>query len=243
MKVSLFHDQPGYIGGAELTMQEFADSAPDGVEVVKGLDHDTVILGNVVHLSPDAIEKLKGKKVVWFHNDLSPHINSELQDWLDLNAEHIFCSPLQRDKYGLDGEVIPPAMDLEPFRDRRNGRRHSAVSIAQWRNPGKGAHLLAEWAKDNGHIDVYGDGGFLPVGPNVDLQGPLEQEDIPRVLGAYKTFVFLPFEIEPFCRSVVEAWAAGCNVITNNLIGARYWIDEAPEKLETAAEDFWKVVL
>jgi hypothetical protein len=42
---------------------------------------------------------------------------------------------------------------------------------------------------------------------------------------------------------VAEAWAAGCAIVTNELVGAGYWIQENPEAIETAAEDFWKVVL
>jgi hypothetical protein len=40
----------------------------------------------------------------------------------------------------------------------------------------------------------------------------------------------------------VEADAAGCKVITNRLVGARYWLEKAPDKLESAADDFWKLV-
>jgi len=42
---------------------------------------------------------------------------------------------------------------------------------------------------------------------------------------------------------VVEAHAAGCSIITNSLVGSRHWIREEPDKLETAGEDFWRVVL
>jgi hypothetical protein len=40
----------------------------------------------------------------------------------------------------------------------------------------------------------------------------------------------------------VEAWAAGLELVVNRLVGARYWITDNPDGLETAAEDFWKVV-
>jgi glycosyltransferase involved in cell wall biosynthesis len=54
--------------------------------------------------------------------------------------------------------------------------------------------------------------------------------------------VFLPSGLEPFCRTVAEAWAAGCEVVTNRLVGALHWIENEPEKLESAAADFWEVV-
>jgi len=62
-------------------------------------------------------------------------------------------------------------------------------------------------------------------------------------MARYQTFVFLPTVIEPFGRTVAEAWAAGCEIVTNGLVGARYWLEENPDALDTAAEDFWGVVL
>jgi glycosyltransferase involved in cell wall biosynthesis len=53
----------------------------------------------------------------------------------------------------------------------------------------------------------------------------------------------LPTVIEPFGRLVAEAWAAGCRIVTNDLVGAKYWIQNDPDAIETAAEDFWKLVL
>jgi glycosyltransferase involved in cell wall biosynthesis len=69
------------------------------------------------------------------------------------------------------------------------------------------------------------------------------QDDMPALLARYERFVFLPVVIEPFGRLVAEAWASGCEVVTNGLVGAGYWIAEDPEAIETAAVDFWKVVL
>jgi glycosyltransferase involved in cell wall biosynthesis len=66
---------------------------------------------------------------------------------------------------------------------------------------------------------------------------------MPALLARYETFVFLPTVIEPFGRLVAEAWAAGCRIVTNDLVGAKYWIQNDPDAIETAAEDFWKLVL
>jgi glycosyltransferase involved in cell wall biosynthesis len=79
---------------------------------------------------------------------------------------------------------------------------------------------------------------FAPQG-----SAQVSYEEMPEMLARFKTFVHLPSVLEPFGRSTVEAWAAGCEVVVNSLVGGRYWITEAPEKLETAAEDFWACVL
>ena len=52
----------------------------------------------------------------------------------------------------------------------------------------------------------------------------------------------LPTEPEPFGRAVVEAWAAGCQLVVNGLVGAVHYLQHDPGALETAAADFWAVV-
>ena len=63
----------------------------------------------------------------------------------------------------------------------------------------------------------------------------------PEILGRYERFVFLPTTVEPFGRAVVEAWAAGCELIVNRNVGALHWL-ENPAGLRTAAADFWSLV-
>lgn len=231
----------GNVGGAELTMREFADAAPE--PLVESLeDAAIVVVGNCVGFGMELAKALIGKRVVWYHNDLSPHINTDLKGWLDHHATHIFCSPLQRDKYGLDGHLIPPAIDLDRFRLSTNGSREGAVSIGSWQNPMKGQQSLLEWAVENGPVDVYGNGPFIPRTPPLDYRGPLDPDDVPGVLARYETFVHLPWAVEPFGRCVVEAWASGCGLVVNRQVGACYWIQEGAWALDEAAERFWEVV-
>ena len=75
----------------------------------------------------------------------------------------------------------------------------------------------------NGPVDFFGDGPFAPQGPR---QVPYEA--MPALLAQYETFVFLPTVIEPFGRLVAEAWAAGCEIVTNGQVGARWWIEDEP---------------
>ena len=245
MSVGWLQDNPGYIGGAELTCQEFRAAAPVEIVdcppggVVEGLEH--YVAHNVVHYR---IDDMPLGNTTWFHHDLSPDIQPDVQAYLDHHASHIFCSPLQREKYGIDGKCIPPALDLDAYKPTRQTKRHrkGTCSIAQWRNPGKGAQAILEYAAANGRVDVYGDGGFAPHGRDLENMGPIAPADVAQTLWGYETFVFLPFEIEPFCRTVAEAHYAGCKVVTNRLIGANYWL-EHPEALHTAARDFWLEVL
>jgi glycosyltransferase involved in cell wall biosynthesis len=87
-------------------------------------------------------------------------------------------------------------------------------------------------------VDFFGAGVFAPQGSR-----EVSYDAMPALLAQYETFVHLPVVIEPFGRLVAEAWAAGCGIVTNNLVGAKWWITENPDALYTAGEDFWRTVL
>lgn len=238
------HDPPG---GAELTQAEFADSAPSGVQIINCPpehleridDCEAACVFNAVTYPRETIGHLDGKRLVAYHNDLRVHGDADLIAWLCENALNVFCSPLHRDRFphAHNGhELIPPPIDLERFRvaGRANGERKGAVSVGSWANHGKAPWRVAEVAPD---ADFYGTGPLAPEGCE-----PVDYADLPALLARYQTFVFLPTAVEPFGRTVAEAFAAGCKVVTNRLVGARWWIENDPERLETAAQDFWDTV-
>lgn len=253
MRVGWLADEPGYTGGAELTQAEFRAAAPEDVEIVDcppggvqpGLDR--YIVHNCVHYTPDDLVPLRGKPVVKYVHDVWPHGDTEVRRYLLDNATLIFCSPLHLARFphphNPHALTIPPAIDLPAFKAPRQSekRREGTCSIAQWRAASKGPHLLEDWARENGPVDVYGEG--LRGGDNLNPKGSVAPARVAQTLWAYERFVFLPVGLEPFCRTVAEAWAAGCEVVTNRLVGALHWIEKQPEKLETAAEDFWEAVL
>jgi glycosyltransferase involved in cell wall biosynthesis len=230
------HDPPG---GAEFTQAEFKAAAPDGVEVVdwspneepEGCDR------YVIHNCQTYSSRPAGVRYV-----------HDLRGGIQGGDNVICCSPAQAEQLGYDDcGFIPPPIDLAALRPNRQQRRHGvrkgACCVGAFLNPGKAGYRVAVWADENEPVDVYGYGPFLPEGPSVNYCGPLEPSQLAQTLWKYERFVYLPTALEPFGRCVVEAWATGCEVITNDLVGARYWIEEAPEKLESAAEDFWEVVL
>lgn len=242
------------IGGAEMTAAEFAAAAPKGVEVVYvarqqvelALECDVACVFNVALYPPETQRALVGKRVIRYWNDVAPHGDPDLTRWLLDKAMNVFCSPLHYERFPWrNGNVpeytlIPPPVDLQPFREAAEsaGERSGAVSVAPWRGWGKSPWLAQEWAREHGGLDFYGGGQVAPAG---SVQVPYDQ--MPALLARYKRFVYLPTALEPFCRVVAEAWAAGCDLVINNLIGARYWIEKEPDKLETAPEDFWRLVL
>lgn len=234
MKIGWLADS-GDMGGAELTQAEFRARAPKHVEVIDcppgdvKPSLDVYVVHNHMTYHPEDLW-LDGRLVRYFH-DMRPQLSP------DTDVD-IFCSPLQRDRFGANGgsEVIPPPVNLEPFRDAAESaqERAGAVSVASWANQGKAPHLVAEW----GDVDFFGGGVFAPPGSQ-----PVAYEDMPTLLARYETFVFLPTAVEPFGRLVAEAHAAGCEVVTNGLVGARWWLENDPDAIDTAADRFWEVVL
>jgi glycosyltransferase involved in cell wall biosynthesis len=257
VKVGWLFGVPDYIGGAELTQAEFRLAAPEDVEVVdcrpgKVVECDRYVAHNVVPYSMHDMDKLTSRPVVKYQHDVWPAGDPDVRRFLLNRAKMIFCSPLHKERFPHphkdDGVCIPPPVNLDRFKvpsRQVNRQKKGAVAVAQWRNGGKGQLNLDEWSqKTDTLVNVYGPGPYIPVGPNIDYRGELQYADIPRVLWQYETFVHLPTVLEPFGRAVAEAWAAGCNlVVAKGLVGARYWIEQEPDKIKTASADFWRVVL
>lgn len=252
MNVAFIYD-PGCLdgsrGGAELAMDEFADLAPDGVNMTSVEEADTVVIGNCVHV-PFDIAGLLEDKVVWrFHHDLARDESPDLWDWLAENARHIFTSPLHVKLYGWQGEhnLVPPCPRLTDFRPNREARRHpkreGIVTVGSWQSQSKGARLVSETIYKNELVaDCYGTGAFPPYGDRITQKGPVAHADLPAILHRYEQFIFLPIAPEPFGRCVAEAYAAGCEVMTNDLVGAKWWIENEPDRLWSATEDFWGLI-
>lgn len=244
MKVGWLQDDHGYIGGAEMTAQAFRDAAPEDVEiidcppqgVVTGLDR--YVINNCFQYEPDELRV--GAPAFKYCHDVMPHISLEAKAALAETATLIFCSQAQRERMGLQGEVIPPAGDYRKLPP--NPDREGTCTIAQWRNLGKGGVAIEEWAAANGPVDSYGPGPFHPHGRFVNYRGELESGQVRHVLHRYERFVFLPDEFEPFCRTVAEAYVAGCQLVSNRLVGALEYLPDFIPEMERSADTFWGLV-
>lgn len=247
MRVGWLVDTTDLPGGAEFTQAEFRSAAPEGVEIIDcppgAVDPgcDRYVIQNCVKYTLDDLKAAEGRPVTKYWHDVGPWLQPECRAWLDQNATPVCCSPIQADHMGLEAHVIPPPVNLDRFAkaaESVNGNRAGSVSVGSWRNYGKAPHKVAEWASQNGGVDFFGGGPFAPP-----RSQEVSYDAMPGLLAQYQTFVFLPVVIEPFGRVVAEAWAAGCEIVTNQLVGAGYWITENPEAIETAAADFWTLVM
>jgi glycosyltransferase involved in cell wall biosynthesis len=253
MIVGWLQDAAEIQGGAELTAKSFRDAAPDSVEIVdcppgQIREADVYVVHNSTTYPVDTQLALRGRPVVRYIHDTIPHGSPALRAWLLLgNAHLIFCSPLHRGKFPhpFEGDVsiIPPPCDLTPAGD--TPKTKGAIWLGHALNPGKGIGNAVSWAdRTQTQLDFVGEGPLMP--PESDLIKVLPGvpfDAVPATLAEYEKFVFLPSKLEPFGRSVVEAWAAGCELVINQMIGARHYIENDRDALVTAPKDFWNVVL
>jgi glycosyltransferase involved in cell wall biosynthesis len=258
VKVGWLADSFEAPGGAELTQAEFRDAAPAGIEVVAappdGLGElarcDCVCIHNCVTYPAGAtIAALEGKPVLRYWHDLAREGgpgDPALNRWTAGHATSVFTSPLHRERFthAVHGEshLIPPAIDLARFRTQGQRRPLGACWLGSALHAGKGLLQAFEWAEENETVDFWGTLPFEPPqSPRIVAKGPVPPQYVPEILARYERFVFLPTTVEPLGRAVVEAWAAGCELIVNRNVGALHWL-EHPAGLESAAADFWSLV-
>lgn len=246
MRIGWLVDQTNAPGGAELTQAEFRAAAPDTVEIVDcPAGHvqpnlDRYVIQNCVQYTAEDLQEIGDRPALKYWHDVGPHLQADVTGWLAKNARHVCCSPLQAEYMGIKAKCVPPPVDIDRFERAAKGvqDRSGAVCVGSWRNIGKSPQRALDFVRGNGGIDFYGGGPFAPAGSQ-----EVAYEDMPALLARYATFVYLPSVLEPFGRVVAEAWASGLEIVTNGLVGARYWIEQNPQGLENAADDFWRLVL
>ena len=164
---------------------------------------------------------------------------------------NIFLSPLHmktvnrllENKYFDHSIWIRPLIDTQKFRNQNIKRDIEYLYVGS---------ITKYKGYDNiknrfGHLN-----NFLFVGHNATnekLFGHhieyVPNHDIPGLLNRARNFVHLPVWIEPMGRTVVEAALCGCNILSNDNVGAlSFPFDIAdPEMIKGSARSFWNELL
>ncbi|MDA0160012.1 hypothetical protein OM076_07050 [Solirubrobacter ginsenosidimutans] len=256
MKVAWLADTVEFAGGAELTQAEFRAAAPSGIEVVEcppgALDAlaacDVACVHNTVSYPAETVDALAGKPVLRYWHDLAwpdSAAHTTLLRWALSHATNVFTSPLHRARFPHTvpegSRLIPPAIGLGRYGASAGRKRvRGACWLGSGQHAGKGLLQACEWAEANEPVDFWGHVA-VPETARVRVKGPVPHDHVGTILRLYRRFVFLPTHPEPFGRAVVEAWAAGCELIVNRNVGALAWL-EKPEAIESASRDFWRLV-
>lgn len=162
-------------------------------------------------------------------------------------ALNVFLSPLhQRVSYrvlGLDDSVpsyvMKPAIDGKRFYNRHESRDIEYLFVGVI-GEAKGLHAMRERFRDK---DIWLVGKLMP-GVRLDFGryvGPVPYDRIPDYMNRAKNFVFLPRWPEPQGRVVIEAALCGCNLVTNDNVGATSFPFDIADigNFRDATGEFW----
>jgi glycosyltransferase involved in cell wall biosynthesis len=162
----------------------------------------------------------------------------------------MFLSPLhRRTVVGLLGaETVGRAFDMRPVIDthrfRNEGRARDIEHLyLGYINEAKGGDNLAS---------EFPGGGLTLAGKLVDARyatiglhlGPVPAADVPGLLNRARVFVHLPRWPEPQGRTVAEAALCGCELKTNDRVGAvSFGLDLAdPATYDGALDEAWEAI-
>lgn len=243
MIVGWLADNVETLGGAEYDSAALQAASPWKVVPMRPGQvgpADLYVVANCVSYEPSDLPRGRIVKIV---NDSWIYGSSVLRTALLRHADLVvFRSPLHRDRFlfpvAARIELLPSPVNLAAFRraTHRTQRQPRAVWVAHVLSEQRAAGLRAatRWAESRGvPLDAYGANTH---------GGPVSYRTLPKLLAGYEWFAHANGSFEPFGRSTVEAWAAGCKLAVAETTGALWWIEHDPAALEDPAARFWKLL-
>ena len=175
---------------------------------------------------------------------------SYVRDFFIKSKLNIFLSPLHRDislkVLNLDYE--PPSFLLKPTVDSRRFFNQHLNRDMEYLFVGVigEAKGLKQMRERFYNADIYFAGKLYP-GTRLDFGtylGSISYQEIPNLMNRAQNFVFLPRWPEPQGRVVIEAALCGCNLITNDLVGATSFPFDIskPENYSNSTQDLWEAM-
>jgi len=228
---------PGeFAGGAEMLDWDTVQAAPEGVQVDwvppgeyrRAWDYDRVIVTGTDLLSAVALRELAElRPVVWVHHkqDQSPSRRD-----LFAAADPFVCmsdlhAAVEEAWSGVKAEVCNGWMDLS---DVKPAEKEGWALWAARDHPHKGLDGARRWA--------YEQGVELRTLTNVPRRQVLD------AMQQARWFVFLPTFLDACPRTLIEAEAAGCEIVTNELAGRRL-AGPLEEVLASQRDRLWRWVV
>lgn len=227
---------PGVVGGAELTDAAMLHRAPAGVDVEviapgeweSALDADRIVITGTDLLSDEAMTVLAARApLVWVHH---AQARSAARARLLDAASPLVCMSAAHAELEASWTATAPMVnhgwidltDIPTGRADRSGALWAARD-----HPQKGRIGARIWARANGYALTE-----LTNAP---------RERVLDAMAAHEVFVFLPKGFDACPRTLIEAEAAGCRIVTNGLAGRRE-PGELGEVMAAQPERFWGLV-
>ena len=252
----------GLEGGAQLSSDALLDSvrAWASVEYLAPFTDptylpDLFVVQRCQTYPVETIEWLKHAPVVTCVRDTWRFGSSKWRAWLlrksrlllFLSAGHLLDFPWQTHSEG-EIQVCPSPIDVQAceeasVRHPLSERDRDVIWLGALHR-GKGIGPAIRWAIDNKRqVDFYGAGPLPPMDSEyVKYKGCVPHAQVPELLAQYRTFLFLPDNYEPLGRSVLEAYACGCDMEINDSIGATSWFEAIDRGGYDPATWFWALV-
>jgi glycosyltransferase involved in cell wall biosynthesis len=188
------------------------------------------------------------KRGRWFRSRVCARLDA--REMYRRSALNIFVSPLHRETIArllgdpMEGRsfVMRPVIDTSRFRNEGHARDIEYLYLGHV-NEAKGAgHLASEYP--GGTLTLagqLGDARYAAIGRQL---GPVPAADVPALLNRARVFVHLPRWPEPQGRAVAEAALCGCELRTNDRVGARsFGLDLAdPATYHGALDETWEAI-
>lgn len=204
----------GMVGGAEMTDAAMIAAAPSDVQVEvygpdeweNALEADRIIITGTDLLTREAMHVLAQRKpIVWVHHQQQPSASrhellAAADPFVTMSEAH---SQIEAEWSGVFSEWCHGLIDLPV----QPGEKHEAALWAARNHPQKGRISARLWAMRSG----------IPLTEVCDEP----RQVVLDMMATHRWFVFLPKGFDSCPRTLIEAEAAGCEIVTNHLAGRR----------------------
>lgn len=165
---------------------------------------------------------------------------------------NVFVSPLHfkttHKLQGLKEEksfILRPVIDVQKFENKNQERDIEYLYVGAI-NKAKGVDNLKKYFQKGGpgfgkKLTMLGNNTTGEKWDFAEELGFIPYDEIPRYYNRAKRFVHLPIWPEPQGRTVVEAALCGCELITNENVGATSFDFDLsnPSNLQNVEQEFW----
>lgn len=177
--------------------------------------------------------------------------NSLIKKIYNKSLSNIFLSPLHHETIakmiGIENRpffILRPTVDTEKFFNKKQNRDIEYI-FAGAISEAKGANNLIKYFEGTEkELSLIGNNIFGKKMPFARFLGFIPYNEMPNYFNRAKNFIYLPRWPEPQGRVVVEAALCGCNLITNENVGATSFDFDISLKhnLDGATTEFWEYV-
>ncbi len=259
MKIGWMQDRVGFVGGTEISCETLIKNAPDWIDEIhlceankRPPEVDLFIIQRGVSYDSRWIEVLQDTPFVLHLRDPWTVGDPVFKRWALDNAKTIifnspnaikyFVFPVDQEKIAL----VPPPVDVAKFKAASQEERRGNIFVGRV-GPTKGAHIAVDYAIRTGEqMDFYGQNSGLyeyeNLPRNITFHGFTDYNKLPQIMGKAKTFHLYPMWVETYGRVVVEAWAAGCDLMVEGNVGALWWIEHQPDLIPHGIKIFWDTI-